>query len=134
MGIEQEIGSVEIIENIDDEGTFQIAKHRGVHFQITVCGNTEEIFFKRFSDNYIGSEKLQEVILCEVVVFLGEKVPQEFRGPVLAHEIAESIYDGRGYSRDAAHAYGVECERIYAEKFLDENTRQEFLEWAKRVR
>ncbi len=129
MSIEEEIDKVEVIENLDDEGIFQIAKHRGEYFQISVDPESRETFYVLFPDNYVSSEKLQKVILCEVVVFLGGKVPLVFRKPVLAHEIAESIYGRKGYAIVDAHNHGIECELIYAKKFMDKDTRQEFLEW-----
>ena len=124
--LETEIDKVEIIENIDNEGTYQVAKHRGITFQITNCPDNDEAEYKFFEKNHISD--------CSLVVFLGMQIPKKFKEPILAHEVAESIYDGEFNNGKEAHEYGIKCERVYAEKFLDAKTRAEFYDWIRTER
>jgi hypothetical protein len=131
MSIEDEIDKVEVIENLDPDGIFQIAKHRGRYFQISTDPNSIRTEYGIFPDNYVFSERLGYEVLCDIVVFLGGKTPEKFRGPVFAHEIAEAAYD-INKPKVEAHDQAIQCERIYAERFLVEKTQKEFLEWSRK--
>lgn len=135
MGLDDVLDKVEIVENIDAEGTFLLGRHRGEYFQINICPEDpsepieEKVFYKIFRENVVYSEVLQDHVNAQVIIFLSETVPDRFREAIIAHEIGESLLDRRSANRTVAHNYGIECERTYAQKFFDELTRTEFLKW-----
>lgn len=71
---------------------------------------------------------------CELVILMHDDVPEAFRKPIIAHEIGELIYGREGHSKTESHNYGIQCERAYANEFLDEKTRKAFFEWTEDLR
>lgn len=135
MGLEQEIEEVEIIENLDEEGTYQLGKHRDEYFMLNICPANEQepdddkVEYRIFPDHEEYSETLGDCVPCELVIYMHDDVPEAFRKPIIAHEVGESILDRQDRPKVEAHNCGIECERAYANKFLDEKTKKAFLEW-----
>ncbi|MBS3074059.1 hypothetical protein J4447_01245 [Candidatus Pacearchaeota archaeon] len=124
----RELDRVRVIDKIDDVGDSLILAHRGLYLRTNICPKSRDTFFRIFPANEEYSEKLERYFLAEVVIFMGDVVPVLFRGPIVAHEVAEALMITDGTDPKKAHDFGVFSENEYVLRFLN-RSQNKYVNW-----
>lgn len=134
--LESEIDRVSMVEPLYTirGNNCRLYRHRGVYFRVMDIDMGKDIAgFNIFSGQTVNSKVLSTFVQVDVFIDLNISVPEEFKGPILAHEIAEAFYSNNGCREPDAHLKGLQAEAEYLARYLEES-QEEYLRWSKKVR